>query len=447
MKLWQVLSGSMGMVMAALVFAEEGPLPSSPESPLLSYQLAVEGLPPRAPLPIWKSTPVIVDSNGDGFLDLAAISRVGDGAQVWLGDGKGRWQDSSQGLGPADSCGGGVAFGDINRDGMLDLAVADHCGGVFVYLGNGKGEWTANTERLNPALSHQINLEEEGENTLTGAEDLALGDVNEDGFLDLVVAASDEGGFAVYLGDGSGKSWQESDAEGLPTVKHLGPGAEENGGWANQVQLLDIDGDGHLDVVANYYLGPWVWRGNGKGQWEDSSEGLPRPMIGGLFRGLAVGDINEDGRLDLAVANSINGPEVFLQTQKGSWQRTPDVMPSMLGGAEGIALGDLDRDGHLDLVVGGRLETKGTGYGLFILRGDGKGGWTKLQDTSLPASGLPFTWGITTADVNGDQWLDFAVGTGGAVDGTKDPVRDESALPQLQVWLHQAPSQEDQASQ
>lgn len=436
MNCWRVWSGIIGLAVATSAIGEEKP--QKQESPLLSYRLAVEGLPPKAPLPIWKSTPVFADVNGDGFVDLAVMSRLGEGTQVWLGNGKGRWQDSSKGLGPAESCGGGVAAGDINKDGALDLAVADHCHGVFVYLGDGKGHWTAATEDLNPKISQQLDVSKEGENTFTGAEDLALGDVNEDGFLDLVAVASDEGGVTVYLGDGSGKSWREAEATGLPSAENPEPGDLENGGWANQVRLQDVDGDGHLDVVASYYSGPRVWRGNGKGQWQDYSEGLPRPMMGGLFRGLALGDVNKDGRLDLAVANTINGPEVFLQTKQGSWQRTPDVMPAMQGGAESVDLGDLDQDGHLDLVVGGRLETKGTGYGLFILRGDGKDGWSEPQGTGLPATGLPFTWGITVADVNGDSWLDFAVGTGGAADGSKNPLKDEEALPPVHVWLNQA---------
>src|SRR5262245_47496705 len=349
-------SSFSGVALAAVfAFCSGGELVLSHEQPL-KYVLATTGLPHDA---MWKSTPVFADVNEDGFLDLAALPRLGQGAHVWLGDGKGTWREASEGLRFSVSCGGGVAFGDVNKDGHLDLAVADHCAGVSVYFGDGQGHWQASTQGLNPAISQQKSFAEDEENSFLGAEDLALGDVNEDGFLDLVVAASDEGGLSVYFGDGTGKSWKEASADGLPSGEDPEPGDQEKAGWANNVLLHDMDGDGHLDVVANYYAGPRVWRGDGKGHWHPYSQGLPRPIVGGLYRGLAVGDINEDGRMDLAVANTRNGPEVYLQTKDGTWQPTPSRLPPLKGGAMGVALGDLDGDGHLDLVIGGRQSAKG----------------------------------------------------------------------------------------
>jgi FG-GAP-like repeat/FG-GAP repeat len=410
-----------GVALAAVfAFCSGGELALSHDQPL-KYVLATKGLPQDG---IWKSTPVFADINEDGFLDLAALPRLGKGAQVWLGDGKGTWREASEGLTFSFSCGGGVAFGDVNKDGHLDLAVADHCAGVFVYLGDGQGHWKASTQGLNPAISRQKSLADDEDNRFLGAEDLALGDVNEDGFVDLVVAASDEGGLSVYFGDGSGKSWKEASSDGLPSGEDPEPGDQEKAGWANKVLLHDMDGDGHLDVVASYHAGPRVWRGDGKGHWQPYSQGLPSPIVGGIFR-------------ELAVANTRNGPEVYWQTKDGTWQSTPVGLPSLKGGAMGLALGDLDRDGHLDLVIGGRRSEKGQ-YGLFVFRGDGKGGWTEVQETNLPATGLPFTWGVALGDVNGDGLLDCAVSTGAGPVGrqTSEPQPDNDALPRIQVWLN-----------
>lgn len=448
--------GLMGIALASAAPCHSQGQESMPsdDQPVLRYVLATEGLPENRPKDqiMWKSTPVLVDINEDGFLDLIAYSRLGSGARVWLGDGKGNWTPASEGLGMDFSCGGGVAVGDVNKDGHLDLAIADHCQGVFVYLGDGRGSWKASTRELTPAIAKQVDLSVEGENPFIGAEDLALGDVDEDGFLDLVVAASFEGGLSVYLGDGSGKTWKESVSDGLPSGEDPEADDPERGGWANQVRLYDIDGDGHLDILASYYAGPRVWRGDGKGRWSAYSEGLPTHLLGGLLAGSSVGDVNEDGRMDIAVANWINGPEVFLQNADGTWQATPDVLPAMRGGAQGVALGDLDRDGHLDMLVGGRQSPTGTGFGLFVLKGNGKGEWTALQNTGIPSSGLPTIWGVAVGDVNEDGWLDFAVSTGGELEKPfprpkkpETPSKERENMPLMQVWVNEVGLRTDSA--
>lgn len=440
----------MGLVLGAHCGAEPMQSPGEGRAPL-KFKPAFEGLPVRG---MWKSTPASADINKDGFADLAAIPRLGDGAHVWLGNGSGKWTDASQGLKMDNSCGGGVAFGDINKDGHLDLAVADHCHGVSIYLGDGQGHWSAVVQKLNPAIvtSKAAAENEDVPSMFMGSEDLAMGDVNEDGFLDLVVASSDQGGLTVYFGDGSGKSWVEAKSDGLPSGEDPEPGDEENAGWANQVLLADVDGDGHLDVVAAYYTGPRVWRGDGKGHWQNRSQGLTQSMTGGLYRGMAVGDVNEDGRIDLVAANDVNGPELYLQQPDGTWQATPDIFPALEGGAVSIALGDLDGDKHLDLVVAGRrTKDLGASYGLFVLLGDGKGKWKEAPGTDLPGEGLSVTWGVTLTDLNHDGMLDLAVGSGGEGAGGEKPlgpparakaaaakvrVIPELSLPRMQVWLN-----------
>ena len=205
-------------------------------------------------------------------------------------------------------------------------------------------------------------------------------------------------------------------------------------GWGNRVMLTDINADGVPDLVAAHSAGPRVWLGDGSGGWIPASDGLPTPMLHGLYRGTAVGDVNEDGRLDIATANWVDGPEVYLQQLDGSWLKTPDVFPESVGGAVGLALGDADRDGHLDIVVSGRLtQDVGFVYGVFFLHGDGRGGWRYVENSGLPRTGLAFTWGVTFGDVNGDGVLDLAAGSGGIV--ATDPRTTKPAIPtRLLVW-------------
>ena len=437
--------------------AEMQPQPTKPAAgPAPRFTLAASGLPDSG---IWKCTPVLADINRDGHLDALAIVRLGDGAHVWLGDGKGNWQESSRGLTNKNgSCGGGIAYGDINKDGLLDLAVGDHCSGVYVYLQQPDGSWKGLVEGLYPTLDKNKVAENDEEMRILfiGAEDIALGDINEDGCLDIVAPASDQGGFGVYHGDCTGKKWKHLTGTGLPNLDNPEPEDEDNAGWANRVILYDLNKDGHLDVLASYFKGPRVWLGDGKGQFKNASEGLPQPPIGGLYRGLDFGDINEDGLIDMVAANDVNGPEAYLQQPNGTWKFTGDLMPSMQNGAVGIALGDFTHSGHLDIVVAGRqVKARGNNYGLYYLQGDGKGNFKELPNTELPAKGLSVAWGVAVGDVNEDGRLDFIASTGGAVAGAKDakpkkllkPGKTKDAksevsipelpLPRMQAWVNQ----------
>ncbi len=383
----------------------------------VKYSECTTGLPKSG---MWKCDPIIMDINGDGALDLAAVARKGNGPHIWLGDGKGSWADTSPGLEMKDhSCGGGLCIEDINGDGRLDMVQADHCQGVFVYLGDEKGNWNVVVEDLYP---RELVGPNEDDMPYVGSEDVDVGDVNGDGFADFVIGSSDGAGINVYIGDGSGRNWKRM-ATSLPAQ-----------GPTNRVMLSDIDGDGLLDLIASHAAGPRVWRGDGKGGWTETSKGLPAPVVNGLYRGLAVGDVNEDGRLDLVSANWIDGPEVYLRQEDGSWFKTPDVFPEMLGGAVGIAMGDVDGDGHLDIVVSGRLTLEvGFVYGVFLLHGDGRGNWNWSEGSGLPTTGLAFTWGVTLGDVDANGVLDIAAGSGGIV-GTAPGPTEPSTPTRLLIW-------------
>jgi hypothetical protein len=432
------------IIAAAITFVAAAHEPAPQPASRQMFTLSATGLPAEGQ---WKGTPIVADFNGDGHLDLAAQLRLGFGPHVWLGDGKGAWTEVKQALlFPDDtgSCGGGLQAADVNTDGHLDFVVADHCGGVYVFLADGKGAWQLAADRMNPASSKAPHLQGDTLNPFMGAETVGVADVNGDKHLDIVASGADQGGFAVYLGDGTGKGWKEVlEEDGLPSQQDPGGAIRDHGGWANELILRDINKDGHVDVVASYFLGPRVWKGNGKGKWENVSQGLPRPPVGGLFHRVDLADVNEDGRLDLVVANNVNGAEVHLQNADGSWQMAPDPLPTLRGGAQAVALADLDGDSHVDLLVGGSL-TDGIGfsYGVFVLRGDGKGNFTQVA-SGFPENGQDLTWGFAVADLNADKRPDVVVTVGNAQSRKmKVPAAKEGEpppaprLPNLQVWLN-----------
>ncbi|MHC5002539.1 MAG: FG-GAP repeat domain-containing protein [Planctomycetota bacterium] len=407
---------------AATDAGDERPATRAPAVPVVppavQFALSAQGLPEEGK---WKCDPVFVDVNADGHLDLAAIARLGDGARVWLGDGRGGWTESSAGLYPGKrSCGGGLAFADVDRDGHLDMAVADHCSGVYVYLGDGQGNWRMVTQALNPT---EIVPEDPEVAMNVGTEDLDVGDVNGDGHVDVLAGASDEGGLSIYLGDGTGSNWTRQQSD-LPQT-----------GWANRVRLADVNGDGRLDVVSCYSAGPRVWLNQGTTEWVPASEGLPKPVMQGLYHGLDVADMNKDGRLDLIVANWVDGPEVYVQQSDGSWSKMPDVFPEMMGGAVGVAVGHLDGDGRLDIVVSGRVDREpGFTRGAYALLANDSGGWTWAKGSGLPEEGLSGVTGLALGDVDDDGRVDVALGSGLSVESA--PGRTEPVVPQrLLMWL------------
>ncbi|MGH7785713.1 MAG: FG-GAP repeat domain-containing protein [Candidatus Binatia bacterium] len=366
----------------------------------MSYSSANKGLPSGR---IWKSMVAFGDVNGDGLPDVGLVSRLADGPWIFINNGDGSWREAANGLPREPYCGGGMDFMDVNKDGLMDVAIADHCKGVFVYLGDGKGNWRTASSGL-PTI---------------GAEDVSLGDFNNDGCVDLASIAAAEEGVRAFTGNCKGV-WKES-SDGLALTD-----------WGNSIEIREINGDGNLDVVAAYAAGPRVWLGDGKGKWQEASQGLPAPEIRGLYWGVDVGDVNNDGRPDIVAGSQMpplpegcgapgaavcagGGVEVFLQQADGSWVFANEGFLPM--NTLGVAIGDLNNDGKADVVAAGKraLDEIGGVYGVFTYLGDGTGKWTPVIAEGLPQTGRERTWGVGLADINKDGVLDIGVAFGDVV--------------------------------
>jgi hypothetical protein len=181
---------------------------------------------------------------------------------------------------------------------------------------------------------------------------MAIADMNEDGFPDLVLPPQRGGGDglpAIYLGDGKGhwKGWAATVPHGLDY---------------GSVVVADFNKDGHRDMAFSVHLtGVYVYMGDGTGHFTEVFEGLPHDFP---TRRLVVTDINRDGYPDLVAitegptAGQIpgvpRGPLVALiNKNKGlSWQAENIVAPGVLTGADWLSAGDFNEDGRPDFVLG-----------------------------------------------------------------------------------------------
>ncbi len=220
--------------------------------------------------------------------------------------------------------------------------------------------------------------------------DVALGDLDRDGRLDLISANPGDRTLSVRLQrDGR---WEAS-------------GELAAGDQAHLVRLADLDGDRDLDVVATAHDAGsvWAWLGAGAGGFVPAP-GSPFAAIAAgrpHNHGLAAGDLDGDGDADIVAADqSARVAAVLLADGRGGLAPAPGSPIALGGQPYPPALGDLDGDGRLDLVA--PLIDSGA---IAVLLGDGRGGFR-------PAPGSPHRtarvrpYAIALVDLDGDRALD-----------------------------------------
>lgn len=296
-------------------------------------------------LPGWTTSAVWFDYDNDGRLDLFVCSFVEFSLKtnIFCGDNKlgkryyciprvfnptasflfhnngdGTFTDVSQGTDIARAMGKalGVVATDVNNDGLLDLFVANDTVQNFLFMNRGKGQW----EEI--GLASEVGFSANGQPRSGMGVDAT--DFDQDGFEDLFVANVDQEMFSLYRNRGNESFQDVAHANGVAQSTRL------LSGWG--LKFFDVDNDGHTDLLlANghpddmieayssqvKYKEPLVLFRNEGGKLTDVSRDSG-PVFAKSFpaRGLAVGDFDNDGRLDVLVNNNGEAP-LLLQNRAG----------------------------------------------------------------------------------------------------------------------------------
>ena len=322
--------------------------------------------------------------------------------------------------------GSGVALFDFDNDADLDL-----------YFVNGS-DLPGVTSSVQPANRFYRN----DDGTFTDITDEAsvgdtgyglgccVGDYNNDGFTDLYV--TNYGPNVLYRNNGDGTFTDIANTAGVDGER-----------FSSGCAFVDVDADGDLDLyVVNYvqfdpdtnpectrqgvqtYCTPEAllgvadvfYRNNGDGTFTDVTEQVGVGTANGKGLGVVCGDIDNDGDVDIFVANDTT-PNFLYRNERNGVEMTEDALFAGVALSEegraysgmGANLGDFDNDGYLDIVITNFQDQTNSLYhnaqsGFFTEMSFAKG----IGERSLPY----LAWGVDFVDVNNDGWLDLFIANG-----------------------------------
>ena len=282
--------------------------------------------------PFEPTSVVVGDFDGDGNQDLAVLSANGIGSvNIYLGNGDGTFA-ASKNYKVATTTSGSrlLAVGDFNEDGIQDLVATNtFLNNVAVLLGNGDGTF-------NTAVSYPLNT---SGNLGQAPWNVVVGDINQDGHLDLAIASDNAGSVSILQGNGNGT---------FKAVIYVATGATQVG----SVTLGDFDGDGFPDLATTSAPdnAVYVLINNGNG---NMSFGAAKKytMNGGPYY-LTIGDFNRDGSPDIISANDgSNNVGVLLNANNGNGTFGAATYYGVGAGSIFANAGDINGDDRVDLTA------------------------------------------------------------------------------------------------
>jgi len=331
----------------------------------------------------WPAALAIGDVTGDGKLDVVTANGDGDDASLLVGDGAGSFAAPVSHSIGANAMPRAIAIADASGDGIPDILTANAT--------------LDGSPFPPPELPGTVSiLVNDGSGSFAAAVQKSAGagqgradavevaDVTGDGHADIVLSRPNANSAAILVGDGAGNY---ADAVLLPTG--IGPSA---------MTVADATGDGHLDVVTANQVGSnlSILPGDGEGNvgfWGNFG-------AGSYPHSIATVDLNEDGIPDVVTANAMSN-DVSVLIGDGFGGFAAETHYSVVNTPTSIAVGDFNEDGHQDVVAANLGDNT-----VSVLAGDGTGSLARANNFSI-GEGFQSPYAVAVGDANDDGHLDI----------------------------------------